>query len=323
MRERGRTRDRASGRSGVGRRLRQRRLGAAASEASNPSAAWGRPNERRIQVTNVPSIPLRLGVASVLGGWSDEVGVYAFWDAQRHRRFSERSPSFQIGLETLRRAYHDGFAAETRTVREGLETAVGVQPDFLLWYLQQWERLYECGAELAGRPGLVEATPEEEREFVDSGMTPDQCARREKVMQIVRHFRDARFRPAVLRAYNYRCCVSGISLGLVDAAHIIPITDPASSDHPSNGLALCPHLHRAYDQGLLGILPGGRIATNPRTEAKLRRQRLHAGLSTFNSSLPSHMRLPSAAEARPSDRALLRGLQLRGWLASDIGSISA
>ncbi len=50
-------------------------------------------NERRIQLTNVGGIPLEPGCRTLLGGWSDEYGVYAFWDPRRHVRFSTRSPS--------------------------------------------------------------------------------------------------------------------------------------------------------------------------------------------------------------------------------------
>ena len=38
-------------------------------------------NERRIQLTNVGGIPLEPGSRTLLGGWSEEFGVYAFWDA--------------------------------------------------------------------------------------------------------------------------------------------------------------------------------------------------------------------------------------------------
>jgi putative restriction endonuclease len=50
----------------------------------------------------------------------------------------------------------------------------------------------------------------------------------------------------------------------VDAAHVVPVSDPTSTDEPRYGIALNPLLHRAYDAGLLGILPGGKTSLNER-----------------------------------------------------------
>jgi hypothetical protein len=43
--------------------------------------------ERRIQITNVPAFPLHPGVRTIVGGWNEEAGVWAFWDARRHTIF--------------------------------------------------------------------------------------------------------------------------------------------------------------------------------------------------------------------------------------------
>jgi predicted restriction endonuclease len=39
---------------------------------------------------------------------------------------------------------------------------------------------------------------------------------------------------------------------MVDACHIVPI-GRHGSDHVTNGLSLCPNLHRAFDRGLLSV----------------------------------------------------------------------
>ncbi len=278
----------------------------------------GRPTERRIQITGVDHIPLRSGVRALLGGWSEEAGVYAFWDVRRHQGFTAGSPSLQMALATLENGYHHGFATETRHVREGEEIAIAVQPDYLSWYLEEWERLYECGEDINRAPDLIESNVEEEREFVDSGESDQQRSRRHKVVTVVHNFRDARFRPTVLRAYNFRCCITGMALRLVDAAHIIPASDPHSADEPWNGLALSAHFHRAYDNGLVGVLPGGRLATNTRIEAKLRRDRLDAGLPDLKETMPPNIRFPASPDARPRESVLRRGLLLRGWTEDDI-----
>jgi putative restriction endonuclease len=44
-----------------------------------------------------------------------------------------------------------------------------------------------------------------------------------------------------------------LPLKLPDAAHIVPVTFPDSTDEVTNGLGLCRLHHGAYDNGLLGV----------------------------------------------------------------------
>ena len=63
------------------------------------------------------------------------------------------------------------------------------------------------------------------------------------------------FRKAVLSAYNYRCCITGLSIpSLLVASHIIPWRDDATNRlNPSNGLALSMLHDKAFDIGLITI----------------------------------------------------------------------
>ena len=75
------------------------------------------------------------------------------------------------------------------------------------------------------------------------------------------------FKTAVLDLYDHRCSVSGLkielpgpvrSISMVDACHIIPFAE-SFDDTITNGLALAPTLHRAFDRGLLFISDDYRI----------------------------------------------------------------
>lgn len=277
-----------------------------------------RPREYRIQRTATPGFTLKAGVRTIMGGWHEETGTFAFWDVRRHQSSESKSPSSQISMDTLERAAAVGMAAEVRDVSEGKEIAIALQADYLLWYIREYERLYDCGPEVTEASRLVEATPEDEREFIDAGETEDSCSRRYSVTSVVRAFREARFRPQVLRAYNWRCCLTGIALRLVDAAHIVPVSDPTSTDEVTNGVALNPLLHRAFDFGLLGLLPRGRTAINARLLDGLQRQRLDHGLELLRSMVPGQMRMPGSPDLCPPDDYLLRGLRSRGWTDDDI-----
>ena len=271
------------------------------------------PHERRIQLTNVASLPLEPDARTLVGGWSEEVGVYAFWDARRHLRFSQQSPSLQVDLRTLDRAASDGLGTQNRPTQQGFETVVAVNPDSLLWYVRRGATVHDAPDDAAAVAGLLTATPDEERAFLDSDPAEAVVARRYELVQVIRAFRSAQFRPAVLRAYSYRCAVCGVALKLVDAAHIIPVATPGSTDEVTNGLALCRLHHAAFDTALLGVLPDYRVAIYPDAPRRLREVHLDAGLDQFRAALPESIRLPYVIEVRPSPANLRAGLLMRGW----------
>mgnify|MGYP006303029059 CR=1 FL=1 len=64
------------------------------------------------------------------------------------------------------------------------------------------------------------------------------------------------FRRRVLRAYRERCSVCRLKHAeLLDAAHILPDSDPRGEPVVANGLALCKLHHAAYDRHILGVTP--------------------------------------------------------------------
>lgn len=66
------------------------------------------------------------------------------------------------------------------------------------------------------------------------------------------------FKREIPKIYNYTCCISGMRIdataqvSLIDACHIVPFSE-SYNDTISNGIALCPNLHRAFDRGLISI----------------------------------------------------------------------
>ena len=67
----------------------------------------------------------------------------------------------------------------------------------------------------------------------------------------------ARFRKAILASYNATCCISGLQHEkLVIASHIVPWSeDKQNRLNPHNGLCLSALHDRAYDQGLITVMP--------------------------------------------------------------------
>lgn len=65
--------------------------------------------------------------------------------------------------------------------------------------------------------------------------------------------RDSRFSRQVVHAYEGFCAMCGLDVGLVQGAHIYPVSAPGSPDEPWNGLALCGNHHLAFDKHILGV----------------------------------------------------------------------
>lgn len=78
------------------------------------------------------------------------------------------------------------------------------------------------------------------------------------------YLRGSMFKREIPKIYNNTCCISGmkidatISVSMIDACHIVPFSE-SYDDTISNGIALCPNLHRAFDRGLIAITDDYRV----------------------------------------------------------------
>ena len=79
--------------------------------------------------------------------------------------------------------------------------------------------------------------------------------------------RGSLFKREIPKIYNNTCCISGmridasISISMIDACHIVPVS-VSYDDTVTNGIALCPNLHRALDRGLLAIDENYRVVVS-------------------------------------------------------------
>lgn len=76
------------------------------------------------------------------------------------------------------------------------------------------------------------------------------------------------FKKLVPQVYSFTCCISGMRLSslhgytMIDACHIVPFS-LSKDDRVTNGLALCPNLHRAFDRGLITLDAQLRVMVSP------------------------------------------------------------
>ncbi len=72
------------------------------------------------------------------------------------------------------------------------------------------------------------------------------------------YVRSGSFKKWIPKIYQNTCAISRMKListfgySLIDACHIRPFSDN-QDDRVTNGIALCPNLHRAFDRGLISI----------------------------------------------------------------------
>jgi putative restriction endonuclease len=244
----------------------------------------GRPNlphEYRIQMTTVSSpLPVNPSGLTLLLGYEPSLRVFAGFDLRRHGTFTTGSPSVQIDIRQARDALQHGLTFDRKSNQE---IAIGIRPDQLVNYALNAEHLHLYGRQpetfrLLGRAAAMETITAAEI----AGL-PE--ARRRIVQSISRLSRSANFRQQVLNAYGNRCAVTRVQLRLVDAAHILPVGSPNSSDHVTNGIALSPTYHRAFDNGLIYLDDTHVMRLNTFKLTDLASLRLDGGVGAFKEPL--------------------------------------
>lgn len=70
--------------------------------------------------------------------------------------------------------------------------------------------------------------------------------------------RESAFKRKIPLLYNNTCAISGLKVdttlnaSMIDACHVVPWAE-SHDDTVTNGISLCPNLHRAFDRGLVAI----------------------------------------------------------------------
>ena len=269
-------------------------------------------HEYRIQITGVPRFENPPGEKTLILGWSEDFEVFAGFDYRRHAGALGASPSMQISQDALRAAHMRGFAPNAKG---NGETAIAFRPDFAAAYVEHLAALHDTGgvpAEAAILEKISEdpaAVPDAE---IDAAVAP---ARRVEIVETRRAARDVQFRRKVLRAYENRCAVCGVQLRLLDAAHVLPVDQPGSTDDTNNGVALCALHHRAYDRALIAFDPTYAIKVNRKQVDELTSLSLAGGLRQFQAGLKPSLILPADPRDYPGKAFIAAANKARGWAA--------
>jgi putative restriction endonuclease len=110
------------------------------------------------------------------------------------------------------------------------------------------------------------------------------------------------FRERVLTAYRQQCALCRLKHGvLLDAAHIVPDSDPEGEPVTSNGIALCKLHHAAFDKHFLGIRPDYVVEIRRDLLEEIDGPMLKHGLQGLHHAT---IIVPSRSDQRPNHNAL-------------------
>lgn len=262
-------------------------------------------DEYRIQLTGgVPKI--HPGQVTLLLGWHDGYGVFVGWDITKHSGQDSKSPSAQVKEDALENAHTHAFSVHRR---HNNEIVVAFRPEFLVDYALNAQSLHKTGKAAEDLSLLnsldsitdaqIDAVPNRKRQVILS--------------QIARKYRAYDFRRRVLGAYEHRCAVCGVQLELIDAAHIVPVADPGSTDETTNGIALCKIHHAAMDRNLISFDEKYKIEVSESEIERLADANLVGGIREFKQHLKAAIILPNDRRDYPSPTYIKQARTVRKW----------
>ena len=109
---------------------------------------------------------------------------------------------------------------------------------------------------------LNENSEEYKRKIIELRNKVDDNSFQEEVF-----IRGGLFKKEIPKIYNNTCAISGLrvdaltDISMVDACHIVPFSQ-GYDDTLTNGIALSPNLHRAFDRGLISISNNYKVILN-------------------------------------------------------------
>jgi putative restriction endonuclease len=161
--------------------------------------------------------------------------------------------------------------------------------------------VYLIGEEAGEDQFVLALTPDQLGVDIDSPM--EAALRRYLLAETKRRLHQPLFASRVMLAYDESCAVCALHhRELLDAAHIIPDSDPLGLPVAPNGLALCKIHHAAYDQNILGIRPDYVVEIHHRLLDEIDGPMLRHGLQQHHGQ--SLMTTPKRRSDRPDAERL-------------------
>ncbi len=173
--------------------------------------------------------------------------------------------------------------------RKGMDKASKIDKEVWQELLANWDAVVLEAASIYGN--LASGHGLDVAEELDLELPPTELGRTRTAAVQVR-VNQARFRKSVLVGYNSTCCISGLQIErLLIASHIVPWSEDTHNRlNPQNGLCLSALHDRAYDQGLITVLPDYTVRVSSKLKSKSADAFLQESLLRFDKG---PIRMPS------------------------------
>ena len=266
-------------------------------------------DEYRIQVTGLEHFSPPVGAYSypvpIILGYYAPNDIFAGYDSRSHDKALGKSPSMQVSLKAMLSANQAGIAVHEKPN----ETVIALRPMFLLDYMWNEAALHSEGAK-----SIIDFSSQTDKSVRDlSAVSLDVTARQYKVISAKKAIRDATFRARVLEAYSHMCAMCSVQLNIVEAAHILPVSNSESNDETNNGIALCPNHHKSYDRSLIAFDNDFRIILNNEKIKELKAKSRDGGVDRIIHESRDLIRVPSNPGLQPSKQFIHKANISRGW----------
>ncbi len=217
-----------------------------------------------------------------------------------------------VDVSLIHRAIQDGLSFGRWTNRFRSEEAmVGIRPDLFLDYAVDSYRIHD-----AAKKPEVHALLSAPWFYVSAWDEAEKLPAEDRIVvkDVVKKTRTRAFTRKVLLAYDNRCAVTRMKLGLVDAAHIFPLRYKGSTNDVTNGIGLSKTLHWAFDRGLIYLDTNFLMKVNDEKVNRLGRKGLKDGIEMFREMVGDEnavIHLPDDENQRPDKKMILKGLIAR------------
>lgn len=222
----------------------QGRSQSVALHVSNVSAHARKDYERRFQNPgNRRPVSAPLGYLPVLCGlarYQDTPVLVAINGASRIGREARFSILFNASI--LQNAALRGWSEYTSGTGEVITAMV---PRLLPAYIDAL--IHDVSLDVSGVQEAASA-------FELPNNDDENAAERTRTL-VARMVRRASFGREVCSAYDNKCAMCGLSLNVLEGAHILPVGFPQATDEVWNGLALCRNHHRLFDRHQIWVSP--------------------------------------------------------------------
>lgn len=230
------------------------------------------------------------GMPTFLVGYSPLHGLFVFWEARRHQA-KGYSGNLQVKEDLLQEGVRTGWAIDApRRTDAGSEVRAVIHPAMFTRYLEASVEADARGLEGEARQAFLASMAPDLRPHTVQGSTDLKTVvrTRERVL-MERLKREAGFAHKILPLFKHSCAVCELQMNVLDAAHVLPVTDERGSEDAWNGLALCKNHHWLFDRRILRIDARTVVKSDPETIEMLNRL---GRLGGYESILGAHLNKP-------------------------------